>query len=72
MVRQQKGSPVETAMTRSFCLSEYAPSLCVAFEIGKDMEVFYNKEDLLKKVRYYLENEDIRIQMANNAYEKRL
>lgn len=70
LVRHHKCRPVDAAMTRSFCLSEYAPSLCVAFEIGKDMEVFYNKEDLLKKVRYYLENEDIRIQMANNAYEK--
>ena len=69
-MRHHKCRPVDAAMTRSFCLSEYAPSLCVAFEIGKDMEVFYNKEDLLKKVRYYLENEDIRIQMANNAYEK--
>lgn len=70
LVRHHKCRPIDAAMARSFCLTEYAPFLDIAFEIGKDIDVFYNKEDLLKKVRYYLKNEDIRVQMASNAYEK--
>ena len=70
LVRHHKCRPIDAAMTRSFCLTEYAPFLGTVFEVGKDIEVFYNKGDLLKKVRYYLENEDMRVQMANNAYKK--
>ena len=70
LVRQNKGRPMEVAMTNSFCLSEYSPSLAVTFEIGRDMDVFYDKMDLLEKVQFYLKNEDIRVQMAKNAYQK--
>lgn len=70
LIRQNKGRPMEIALTNSFCLSEYASSLDVTFEIGKDLDAFYKKEDLLKKVRYYLDNEAMRTEMANNAYKK--
>lgn len=70
VMRQNKGRPMEIAMAGSFCLSEYSSSLPVTFEIGKEMDVFYDKEDLLAKVGYYLENEDIRNQMAGNAHRK--
>ena len=70
LVRQNKGRPMEVAMTNSFCLSEYSPSLAVTFEIGTDMDVFYDKMDLLEKVQFYLMSEDIRVQMANSAYQK--
>ena len=29
-------------------------------EIGKDMIMFYGKEDLIEKIKYYLEHEDER------------
>jgi spore maturation protein CgeB len=70
IIRQNKGRPMELALTNSFCLSEYSSSLDITFEIGKDLDVFYNKEDLLLKVRAYLENETLRLDMANNAYKK--
>ena len=70
LVRQNKGRPMEVAMTNSFCLSEYSPSLAVTFETGTDLDVFNDKADLLKKARFYLKNEDIRIKMAGNAYKK--
>jgi hypothetical protein len=70
LARQNKGRPMEVAMTNSFCLSEYSPSLAVTFEIGAEIDVFYDKEDLLNKVRFYLQNEDARIQIANTGYEK--
>jgi hypothetical protein len=70
LVRQNKSRPMEIAMTNSFCLSEYSSSLGKTFEIGKELDIFYDKEDLLKKVKYYLKNDDIRAKIANNAYEK--
>ncbi|MDD5473276.1 MAG: glycosyltransferase [Candidatus Methanoperedens sp.] len=71
-VRQDKGRPTEIALTRSFCLSEYSPSLKYIFEIGKEIDVFHNKEELLGKVKYYLSNESKREEIAYNAYKKAL
>jgi len=70
IIRQNKGRPMEVAMTNSFCLSEYSSSLEVTFTPGKEVDMFYNKEDLYKKILFYLEHETLRAEMANNAYEK--
>ena len=70
MGRGHKGRSVEIALTKSFCLSEYAPSLKYIFEIGKEIDVFYNKEELLEKVRYYLSADGEREAIAKNAYER--
>jgi hypothetical protein len=72
LMRQNKGRPMEIALTRSFCLTEYSPSIEAAFELEKEIDVFRDKEELLSRVRYYLENEDIREQMAESAYKKAL
>jgi spore maturation protein CgeB len=72
MVRQSKGRPGEIVLTKSFCLSEYAPSLSAIFEIGKEIDVFYNKEELLEKLRYYLSHDDERETIARNAYKRAL
>lgn len=72
LIRQNKWRPMEIAMTNSFCLSEYSPSLNFTFRIGEDVDIFYNREDLLGKVRYYLENEDVRIRVTGRAYKKSL
>ncbi len=68
--RQNKGRPIEVALTNSFCLSEYSPSLEFMFDIGagKEIDVFHNSDELHEKIEFYLKNEKIRIQMANNAY----
>lgn len=70
IIRQNKGRPMEVAMTGSFCLSEYSPALNVTFTIGKDVDMFYNKEDLYEKILFYLRNDALRIEMASNAYKK--
>lgn len=72
LMRQNKGRPMEISLSRAFCLSEYSPSIEAAFELEKEIDVFSGPEDLLSKVRYYLENEDIREQMAESAYRKAL
>ena len=69
-VKQNKGRPIEIALTKNFCLSEYAPSLKYVFEIGKEIDYFRNADELLTKVKYYLENENIRNEISNNAYNR--
>ncbi len=69
-VRQNKGRPIEIALTGSFCLSEAAPPLEKLFEPGREVGVFVGEADLLQKVRYYLEHADERETVAQRAYEK--
>ncbi|MFH1368222.1 MAG: glycosyltransferase [Elusimicrobiota bacterium] len=69
-VRQTKGHFAQVAMTKTFCLSEYAPGLPVRLEIGKDIVTFFNKEELFEKVKYYLENTAERNDIAENGYKK--
>lgn len=68
--KQNKGRPIEIALTRSFCLSEYAPSLPFVFKIGEEIDTFRNSDELLSKVRYYLDNEGERVRLSENAYRR--
>lgn len=70
VVRQNKGRPMEIAMTRSFCLSEYSSSLSKVFDVGREIDVFYDSADLIKKTQFYLRNDEIREEMAQTAYLK--
>lgn len=69
-VRQSKGRPIEIALTKSFCLSEYSPEINVMFETGKEIDVFHDEEELLEKVKHYLSNDSKREEIAKNAYKK--
>ncbi|MFA5140101.1 MAG: glycosyltransferase [Elusimicrobiota bacterium] len=69
-VRQNKGHAIEAALARSFCLSEYAPSLPFIFEIGKEIDWFDDRRSLLERVRYYLSHDSEREAMAANAYAR--
>lgn len=53
-----------------FLLTNYQTEIPEYFEIGRDLEVFESENDLKEKVRYYLENADVRKQIAKNGYEK--
>lgn len=55
---------------RSLCLTEYAESYFPTFKEGKDIVTFKNKDELLKKVQYYLKHDDEREAIANSAYKK--
>jgi len=70
--RVTKGRWVEIALTKSFCLTEYAPSTNLSFEIGKEIDVFSNKRELLEKVRLYLANRRKREEIAENGYKRAL
>lgn len=53
-----------------FLLTNYQPELEEYFEIGKDLEVFHNLEEMMEKVDYYLKHEDKRLRIALNGYKK--
>lgn len=67
-----KGRTIETAMTRSFCLSEYYPALPHIFDIGKEIDCFTDRDSLLEKVRYYLSHDKERDEIAARAYARAL
>lgn len=65
-----KGRDFEVPLTGSFYMTGYHKELQEYFELGKDIETYTSKENLLKKVQYYLENEKKREQIALNGYHK--
>lgn len=65
-----KGRDFEVPLTGSFYLTRYHEELEVYFDITKEIGVYTSKSDLLDKVRYYLEHEENREIIANNAYKK--
>ncbi|MCB4790779.1 MAG: glycosyltransferase [Elusimicrobia bacterium] len=70
LLKQPKGRITQAALCGGFVLSEYAYGIEDTFEIGKEIDVFYSKDDLLEKVRHYLKNYDKREAMALSAYKK--
>lgn len=64
------GRIFEIALCGGFVLSEYAPGLEHAFEIGEEIDIFSSKEELLEKIKYYLNNETERKRIAQKGYEK--
>jgi len=65
-----KGRPIEIAIAKSFCLSEYSPAIERLFSPGLEIEFFYSKEELLEKVKYYLKHEEEREEIAIRANKK--
>ena len=53
-----------------FCISNYQRGIEELFEIGKDLVVYDDYEDLMYKTAYYLEHEEERFQIAENGRKK--
>lgn len=53
-----------------FLLSNYQPELAEYFEEGKELVLFYSKEDCLDKIAYYLDHEEERVQIAEAGCRK--
>ncbi|MGN0373930.1 MAG: DUF3880 domain-containing protein [Butyrivibrio sp.] len=53
-----------------FCITNYQPELGMYFENGKNLVYFTDKNDLLRKIDYYLEHEDERREIALNGMKK--
>ncbi len=71
-IKQVKGRPIEIALCGGFILSEYAPGIEEMFSIGREMEVFNTKEELLQKIQYYLSNEKKMVEISARGHESAL
>lgn len=69
-IKQKKGRQIEIALTNTFCLHEYCPDIKYFFELDDEIAVFRSKEEMLQKVKYYLQHEAERKAMAENAYRR--
>ena len=65
-----KGRIFEIPATGSFLLTEECKHLDEFFDIGNELEVFSTKEELLEKIKYYLNNEELREEIAKNGKKK--
>lgn len=53
-----------------FCISNYQRGLEELFELGTDLVVYDDYNDLMYKTAYYLEHEEERLQIAENGRKK--
>jgi len=60
----------ETTGCGTFLLTNYTPGLEKLFDIGKEIVVYNDLNDLDNKVRYYLDNEEEREKIAKSGYER--
>jgi hypothetical protein len=60
----------ETCGCGTMLLTNYTPGLEKMFDIGKEIVVYTSIEDLDNKVKYYLENEDERNQIAEAGHQR--
>ena len=60
----------EAAGCAAFQLTEYKKELSRMFKIGEEIEVYYDMNDLKKKIAYYLKRPDERSAMALTAQQK--
>lgn len=67
---QIKGRNFEILAAGGFLLTQDAEDLFNFYEYGKEIAVFKNFDELIKKIRYYLDHEDERIHIARAGYER--
>lgn len=53
-----------------FLLTNYQGEIPEYFEIGKDLDCYGSIAECHEKISYYLANEDLRMEIANNGYQK--
>jgi len=69
---QFKGRYIEVALTNSFALNEFVSDAGRYFEIGNEIDIFNNKQELLEKIKFYLGNEAERKRITKNGYARAL
>jgi len=65
-----KGRPMEIGASRGFCLSEFSPSIQNFFVPKHDLDYFYDSNDLIEKIDYYIANDRARSLMQGNIFIK--
>jgi hypothetical protein len=67
---QLKARLFEIIMAGGFILSEFCDELTDYFDIGREIDTFKSPQELLDKVRFYVENSDLRDEMSARARDK--
>ena len=70
LIKSVKGRCQEIMMCKGFCLTEDAPYIDSIFRDGEELIIFNNEKDLIDKINYYLINEDERVRITNNGFNK--
>lgn len=67
---QLKARLFEIAGCRGFCISGYTDDANLTYCDGKEVVYYKDTEDLIKKIRYYLDNPSYREKIALAAYKR--
>ncbi len=67
-IKQIKGRIFEVPMCGGFLLTDYVDELETYFDIGKEIVCYDDKEDLVRKIKYYLKNDSERKEIAASGY----
>lgn len=60
----------EAIACKSFVITDYMEELENYFKIDKEIVCYQSIEELVRKISYYLENENERLEIADNAYQR--
>ena len=60
----------EIPATRTLLLSEYSDEVSTLYRAGEEADFFKSKEELVAKVRYYVDNESLRASVAEAGYHR--
>ena len=68
----QSSRTFEIPATRTFMLAERTDDHLACFEEGREAEFFSSEEEMLRKLKYYLEHDDKRQDVAEAGYQRSL
>ena len=60
----------EIPATKTMMMAEYTDDLAILFEEKKEVEFFRTKEELLEKINWYLDNQNVLQYVGSNGFEK--
>lgn len=71
-IPQIKARPFEITGSGGFCITGAADDTESYFAPGKEIAIYKDTEDLIEKIRYYLEHDDERKEITKKGYERAL
>jgi len=69
-MRGTKGRIYDNSLLGTFLLTEVSPGIEEFFDVGNEIDIFRDQDELLEKVRFYLKNDVLREEMAIRGYER--
>jgi len=67
---QFKGRIFQVCLAGGFLLTEYVPGIETYFVIGKEIETFKTKEEMIEKIRYFLTHDKERESIAKAGWKR--